>query len=166
MTTRQQQKVIDGHQAKAPVPVIAIAEDLGLPVFFMKAMGDDISDMIKKEDDGTYAIYANADHHLNRQRFTIAHEIGHFLLHKEHIGDGIVDDALYRSGLGSTLETEANTMAAEILMPSSLLSKEPLLTASIKDLAKKFKVSAAAMAIRLGEPAYSIVESFGIQEAS
>ena len=47
-----------------------------------------------------YAIFVNkGDRYKTRQRFTIAHKIAHFILHREAIGDGIVDDALYRSGL-------------------------------------------------------------------
>ena len=158
MISREQWLIIEQHQERAPVPIIAVSEDLGLPVFFLNGFRDNISGMIKREDDGSYAIYVNSEHHPNRQRFTIAHEIGHFLLHKKYIGDGIVDDALYRSGLGNTMENEANAMAANILMPASLLSQESLLTAKISDLAKKFKVSEAAMAIRLGEPAYSVAQ--------
>jgi len=159
----EQEKVISDHQAEAPVPVITIAGELGLDVFAAK-FDDGISGMIKKEENGSYAIYVNEDHHINRQRFTIAHEIAHFLLHKPLIGNGIVDDALYRSGLGNTIESEANAKAAKILMPISLLSQISLIKADIKELAKKFQVSKAAMAIRLGEPIYSITESFGPQE--
>ena len=109
-----------------------------------------------KTDVDKYAIYVNGLHHVNRKRFTVAHEIAHFLLHKDYIGDGILDDALYRSGLGSDIETEANALAAKILLPDSLLAKEPLRKMSIRDLAEKFEVSEASMGIRLGEPAYSI----------
>jgi Zn-dependent peptidase ImmA (M78 family) len=152
----EQDKIIKAHQKNAPVRVVALAKDLGLSVFELTTFPDDLSGMIKKTDVDKYAIYVNGLHHVNRKRFTVAHEIAHFLLHKDYIGDGILDDALYRSGLGSDIETEANALAAKILLPDSLLAKEPLRKMSIRDLAEKFEVSEASMGIRLGEPAYSI----------
>jgi len=149
------QHIIDDHQESAPVPVVMLAKALGLSVFTLDTFPDDVSGMIKKED-GSYSIYVNSTHHSNRRRFTIAHEIAHYILHKEYIGDGIVDDALYRSGLGTIMETEANAFAAEILMPFHLLSQESLPDRTVNDLAEIFKVSTASMGIRLGEPAYSI----------
>lgn len=150
------QHIIDAHQESAPVPVVSLAKALGLSVYTLDTFPDDLSGMIKKEEDESYGIYVNSKHHPNRRRFTIAHEVGHFILHKKYIGDGIVDDALYRSGLGSIMETEANTFAAELLMPFHLLSRESSPDKSIKDMAAIFEVSEAAMGIRLGEPAYSI----------
>lgn len=150
------QHIIDKHQESAPVPVVAIAQELGLKVYTLDTFPDDLSGMIKKENNGSYGIYVNSEHHSNRRRFTIAHEIGHFILHKKYIGDGIVDDALYRSGLGTIMETEANALAAEILMPYHLLSQHSSPDRSINEMADIFKVSIASMGIRLGEPAYSI----------
>ena len=152
----EQYEIIKAHQENTPVRVIALAKALGLSVFESTSFPDDLSGMIKKTGEEKYAIYVNGLHHVNRKRFTVAHEIAHFLLHKDYIGDGLLDDALYRSGLGSDIETEANALAAQILLPSSLLAREPLEEMSIRDLAKKFEVSEAAMGIRLGEPAYSI----------
>ena len=79
--------------------------------------------------------------------------MAHFLLHCELIGSGIVDDALYRSQLSSQVETEANRLAADILMPYTLierLQKEG--TRSVDGLAKVLEVSSVAMKIRLGVP--------------
>ena len=89
-----------------------------------------------------------------RQRFTVAHEVGHFVLHRDKLERGdLVDDAMYRSGLSSSEETAANRLAADILMPFQLIRS--LLSAGIRDpeaLANKLQVSAAAMRIRLGFP--------------
>ena len=56
-----------------------------------------------------------------RRRFTIAHEIAHFLLHRDKIGDQLSDDAMYRSSLSSDDERAANRLAADILMPMGLI---------------------------------------------
>lgn len=69
-------------------------------------------------------------------------------------GDGILDDALYRSGLSSVPEAEANRFAADILMPCHLVSREMRAGAdSVEELTKRFGVSPCAMSIRLGVPA-------------
>ncbi|MCV5491602.1 ImmA/IrrE family metallo-endopeptidase, partial [Escherichia coli] len=52
-----------------------------------------------------------------RRRYTLAHEIAHFLLHRHLLRDGITDDVLYRSSQSSQIEAEANRLAADIIMP-------------------------------------------------
>lgn len=147
-------EIIKRHQANPPVHVVPIAEEFGIGVFKAKGWTDDLSGMIKKRASGDgYDIYVNANHHEHRRRFTIAHELGHFLLHRDRIGNGIVDDVLYRSVLSNALEAQANKMAAAILMPWHLL--DPLLGGGITDirkLAQMFLVSESAMSIRLGVP--------------
>lgn len=146
---------IRNHQTSAPVDVIAIARDLNINVY--RSTAETLSGKIVKSSSyggaSGYAIFVNSNHPKVRQRFTVAHEIAHFLLHKKEIGDGIVDDALYRSGLSNALEAEANKLAADILMPWYLLYKamdENI--KSIADLAAIFHVSESAMSIRLGVP--------------
>jgi Zn-dependent peptidase ImmA (M78 family) len=90
-----------------------------------------------------------------RQRFTVAHEISHYLLHREQIGSGIRDDVLYRSALSDAREAEANRLAADILMPESAVraARERLRgmqdDEAVLELAQQFGVSEAAMKIRL-----------------
>jgi IrrE N-terminal-like domain len=93
-----------------------------------------------------------------RQRFTAAHELAHYFLHRDQIADGgIVDSVLYRSKLSTKLEAEANRLAKDILMPALLMHKHHNslpsgLTDSeiIERLCSDFKVSKVAMSIRLG----------------
>jgi Zn-dependent peptidase ImmA (M78 family) len=100
-----------------------------------------------------YAIYINGHHALTRRRFTMAHEIAHFVLHRTLIGDGVQDDALYRSKLSSAVEAEANRYAAEILMPWSLINQEVAKgNNTVEALAHALNVSKSSMSIRLGVP--------------
>ncbi|WP_243757254.1 ImmA/IrrE family metallo-endopeptidase [Shewanella algae] len=148
-------KFISNFHNELPVKVGSIAKELGVKVK-VSTLQTGISGEIKKEDD-LYVIRVNRHDTKERQRFTIAHEIGHFLLHKELIGDGIVDDALYRSKLSDRLEAEANRFAADILMPWNImkqkidelneLSGEPL----YEELSSIFEVSTTAIKIRLGK---------------
>lgn len=88
-----------------------------------------------------------------RRRFSIAHEIAHFALHRNLIGDGITDDAMYRSNLSSAVEVQANRMAADILMPWHLIREATESGVNtVEALAKHFDVSKSTMAIQLGVP--------------
>ena len=99
-------------------------------------------------------------HHRNRQRFTVAHELAHYLEHRPHIiGDGLTDDigVLFRSnqsGVSFNMEREANRIAAEILMPEKLLEAaiESGDYKTKRQLADYFGVSEEALSIRLGVP--------------
>ena len=74
-------------------------------------------------------------------------------MHRELIGDGVLDDGLYRSGLPVQIEVEANRFAADLLMPKSLVNREwQKQDNDIVSMATLFDVSKAAMAIRLGVP--------------
>lgn len=151
----RQKRLISEHQKNDPVQVDLIADKLGIKVYRAIRFPDTLSGVIRRNPDepDTYAIYVNGKHGENRQRFTIAHEIGHFVLHRELIGDGIADDVLYRSGISNRAEAQANRFAANLLMPWHLL--DPLLAegiVSVPELANRFQVSDSAMAIRLGVP--------------
>ena len=150
-------EIIRAHQQAWPVKMVPIARALGLKVYKVDSWDDDLSGMIKKTEEhggkSGYAIFVNKHHPNTRRRFTIAHEIAHFLLHKKIIGDGVSDDALYRSGLSSTVEAEANRFAADLLMPWHLINaamKQGLST--VEELAAAFEVSKTSMTIRLGVP--------------
>ncbi len=90
---------------------------------------------------------------LGKQRFTIAHELGHWEMHPNL--DQIVactagDIQAYR---GSSFEIEANAFAAELLMPSFLLSNElqfrsPTVETALR-LADRFQTSFTASALRM-----------------
>ncbi len=153
----------DNKVTRPPVPVERIAKALGAQLRF-SPLDDELSGMIYVKE-GIPIIGVNALHHPNRQRFTIAHECGHLVLHKSHITKEVhVDKAfqmLMRDSVSSAgvneIEIEANLFAAELLMP------EPLLTealgneafdiddeGAVTSLAKSFKVSPSAMRFRLG----------------
>ena len=142
---------------KLPVPVVHLANTLGISVY--EANGWDgmlYGKIVKggaKSGESGYAIFVNAELSESMKRFTIAHEIAHFILHKEQIGEGISDDMLYRGGVSNLIEKEATELATYLLMPWRHLSRElDVATNTISDLAEKFKVPRSAMSIRLGVP--------------
>lgn len=154
INSSQSMEIIRRHQKSAPVHVVPIAEAFGLAVYRATNWPDATSGMIVRDTarggSSGFAIYVNAVHSEVRRRFTIAHEIAHFALHRDLIGDGITEDALYRSGFSDAVEREANGLAAEILMPKQLV-RETFNSGirSAAKLAEKFNVSLQAMEFRL-----------------
>lgn len=146
--------LIQEHQTAAPVQLGKLAKALGLTVK-SSTLPAGISGEIRPSGDG-YMIKVNRHDSSGRQRFTLAHEIGHYVLHRDHIGAGISDDALYRSNLSDAREAEANRFAADLLMPRNLLDAEIAargptpLSEKVPELAAHFGVSERAMKIRLG----------------
>lgn len=149
--------IVRRHMAEVPVRVGALATELGLRVF-RSSLPPNVSGMIMPADDepGVYEIRINKFESPERQRFTLAHEIAHFLLHKSDIRAGVIDNVMYRSQLTSKKEAEANRVAADIVMPASAVRRElgnrtgPVDDEIVDKLASQFKVSIPAMKIRLG----------------
>lgn len=149
--------LIRPFQTDAPVPVIEVARSLGVNVWSSGKFSGHVSGKLIRDPrhggESGYSIIVNASQPATRSRFTIAHQLAHFLLHREEVGSELVDDTFYRSKLNDRLEVEANRVAAEILMPGHLLSR--LIRSGIVDvqeLAKRFQVSEPAMKVRLGIP--------------
>lgn len=145
------------HFAKqVPVQVGALAQALGLKVV-VAALPLNISGMIQPDGEDGFIIKVNRFEPKERQRFTIAHEIAHYLLHRDRISAGVVDSVLYRSKLSSRLEAEANRLAADIIMPMDQVQAMISVTPSkshdelVAALAEAFKVSKQAMGIRTGQ---------------
>jgi Zn-dependent peptidase ImmA (M78 family) len=134
-----------------------MARSLGIDVK-LSTMKPGQSGKIQREADGRYVIRINRHETRERQRFTLAHEISHFLLHRDEIdrlAGGIVDNVLYRSGASEQKEFEANRLAADLIMPNEAVFSElealgtPVSDEIIDKLAEIFRVSKAAMEIRL-----------------
>ena len=148
----------------APFPFEKILEDepqlkiLNSNVLSEKKLSGAI--LYEKEDSVPYTILVNSSESPKRQYFTIAHELGHYFLHKELLetDEIIIDEAsllgspsLYRTdGTNSAvIEREANNFAASLIMPKDLVAKAWDELQDIEELAKIFKVSSVAMSIRL-----------------
>lgn len=152
LTAKEREAILES-QSTFPIKLGVLSHQLGVNVF-RATLPAGISGEIKKTDEGRYIIRVNRHESKNRQRFTLAHELGHYLLHRDQIGDGIADDALYRSRLSNALEYEANKFAADLLMPSAevhkLLERYKHIDNIIDYVSKYFGVSNQAAEIRLG----------------
>lgn len=132
-----------------PVNPVAIAKGLGVGVQFAKFSGDyqNVSGFFDPEEN---LIIVNQDEYPLRQTFTIAHELGHALLHKDWVKS---DD--YRifwrdddTDKGEVHEKEANAFAAHLLVPRKFLDSvyDEL---SVEDLSRLFAVSVPVIKNRL-----------------
>ena len=150
----------ESGQRQAPVDVEQVAKHLRIRIEYAN-LDDDCSGVLIKRDGGTAVIGINWEHHRNRQRFTLAHELGHYVL--EHEGGTFIDKGAYaqfrdedsHSGKISE-ERQANQFAAALLMPAHLVEKrfedrvlDPSDQAALEELASDFQVSPQAMMIRL-----------------
>lgn len=159
---QQAQELLLRHRiSEPPVPVERMAQAEGIQIVRSKG-GEQESGFLLRNDNRTI-IGLNDDNAPVRQRFTIAHELGHWKLHKGR--PLIVDHTVRinkRDGVSSAAtdheEIAANAFAAALLMPL------PMISAAIKHclelgvntqqhlidhLAKQFDVSTLALQIRL-----------------
>ncbi|MEP0149976.1 ImmA/IrrE family metallo-endopeptidase [Roseibium sp.] len=145
-------EIVERHQRNYPVDVRAMADDLGLYVE-EQYLPDTISGMIKRNFWNEFTVVVNDRHSETRKRFTIAHEIAHYVLHRDMIGDGVTDDAMYRSAeLSDAVERQANRYAASVLMPHWLVRRAWMAgTQDAKALGRAFRVSPAVAEIRIDE---------------
>lgn len=152
-----------------PVPVDAIAQKLDIQIVYDRFdENPDLSGMLVRDASKNLMII-NARHAPPRQRFTIAHEIGHFLLDDfkpvwvDHVV-GLTQQVRFRNTNNAAYtqeEVRANKFAAELLMPRTWIAQAfDALNAKgvdwddegvIQQLAKQYNVSYQAMLIRLIE---------------
>lgn len=153
------------YQESVPVNVEGLIRTAGAELQKNAELPGGISGQVLKSADGKYVISTARDEHYFRQRFTMAHELGHVLLHKsilDRVG-GVDDNVKYRSTTEGNIynsdidvihEQQANSFAANLLMPAEkvrekLVELERLGMPTIRDMYMAFQVSASAMKWRL-----------------
>jgi len=138
-----------------PVDVDGICKSLDITIHVTdlseieKTHKGDISGALISTPDYNTILVNDTDPYV-RQRFTIAHELAHYVLHHRPDGD---NDGVFISfrGASNAIERAANRFAADLLMPRNILRKHhaektlPLLWT----LAEEFNVSRAAMRYQL-----------------
>ncbi len=146
-----------------PVNIEELAERLAIGVKY-EPLDDGFSAFLLIKD-GNATAFVNSEHHPNRRRFSLAHEIGHFVLHhKKGTRDHIFLDknlSFYTrkdqpssSNTNPAMEKEANVFAAQLLMPEKLLKK--YITKHDLDITDEFDISRLAIAFGVSEQALQI----------
>ena len=114
----------------------------------------EVSGALVVEGDSKTIMIAS-DEQATRIRFTIAHELGHIILHKKENDTEVfyrknaIDPSLGFDPAKATNETEANWFAASLLMPRGYVEKYTNIGAPLEDLAEIFSVSRTAMLYRV-----------------
>lgn len=157
--------LLEKHQiSEAPVPIDLIARQEGLRIV-ASAFNGDVSGALVRTT-GAAGIAVNANQSSTRKRFTIAHELAHYLLDhrpdEDHLDwEFTVLRRDQKSAEGTdTREIEANTFAANLLMPREFLvrdlrrflNRNGVLELGESDrmtLARRYRVSDMAMSFRL-----------------
>ncbi|MDQ1130259.1 ImmA/IrrE family metallo-endopeptidase [Microbacterium sp. SORGH_AS_0888] len=142
-----------GGAPRLPVDPVAVARSLGVNVYEV-VLPNTTSGMIAKVSDvaGT-DILVNSEHAPKRQRFTVAHELGHYIAilnDPDRVSNPFLHKRDSLSSCGTdTEEIFANRFAAELLMPEDEVRRAARVGASVYQLAAQFDVSVDAMNFRL-----------------
>lgn len=164
--------LLSNNIKSAPVDIKKIADNLKIQIVEQNAEDEVAGFLLKDFDSKNALIGVNTHHHPNRQRFTIAHELGHYFLHDYegvHFDSKTTGLRMYlrneKSTTGTDLEErEANLFAAELLMPESLLRDDLAEVEAvyliddndetIRNLAEQYGVSVRALTYRLANLGY------------
>ncbi len=161
LARRKAESLVTQYKLKPAFDLNRLAKKLEVDVQTMKL--EDASGLLITRRGYVPCIVLNSEDHPSRQRFTFAHEIGHFVLEHHfqgvHVDRGNVSFRNVRSSTGADpREVEANQFAATLLMPAHFVEQEvnqragadgSLSEKNVDELADFFKVSVQAMTIRL-----------------
>ena len=113
---------------------------------------------IKKISATKFEIAVNSKHHPNRQKFSMAHEYAHYLLHRTKIHEMPEGERiLHRNGDRNSIEYQANEFAAELLMPDHLVRAAFRASGgNLRNMALRLSVSQEALRYRLDNLGYRI----------
>jgi Zn-dependent peptidase ImmA (M78 family) len=124
-----------------PIDPSYYAKKRGLSVKYDPSLSEENRSGRLDEENGT--IYVNPDEPEYRQRFTIAHELGHYLL-----GHGSSNRLNKPLSDYDRKEADANAFAAQLLMPE-IAVREMSARFSLNEMAYYFDVSRVALFIRM-----------------
>ncbi|MBY6163254.1 ImmA/IrrE family metallo-endopeptidase [Mameliella alba] len=151
-----------------PVNIEAIIRAVGVDLDKKADLDPEIAGQLQRLEDGSFKISVNKADTYYRQRFTMAHELGHFLMHTHLIGEGVDDSRAYRSSpegnffnrsIGRREETQANQFAAKLLLPKSVLLSIAKPGMTIKEVSRKLQASIPATEIRLKALGFELDET-------
>jgi len=146
--------LLEKYNIKSPVvPVFDIAQEEGLSIKSFD-MPDELHDVAGFFDPATKIIYVNQAETANRQTFTVAHELGHYILNHPADQVGVLPRwPKMQTGTNNAPEQEANCFAEELLVPSHFLKEQmekyDVSPENSEILAQLFGVSRSVMDIKL-----------------
>ena len=140
--------------AYPPVDLKSILVQKGYEYIEVDNFLDDVDALfLRNENDGKIYAAVNANHHVHRQRFSLAHEFGHILMnhdinyYRPYITIDDPPTEKTHTNAEAAFEKEANAFAGELLVPLEMLKKEIKKAPDIKQLSKIFWVSSQVASI-------------------
>lgn len=138
-----------GNMMQLPVDPFEIADRLGITVK-REWLDPNLAGFIVREHGGPVEVFVNASDGRVHQRFTLAHELGHYVKHRNEQNIGYVDERSELAAAGTNqAEVWCNQFAAELLMPAAIVKKYWAEGWSADELREKFDVSSHAIDFRL-----------------
>ncbi len=140
------QAVAEEFDFQVGADLVPVVRCLGGSIMYLQPSAFDLTDggSIQIEEDGSFQIFLSSFTHPLRDRFTVAHELGHYFLHAG--GKGPFKAERYGSG---RTEWEVNWFAAAFLMPEDRVREAARKSLVLSQLAETFRVSSMAMEVRL-----------------
>jgi Zn-dependent peptidase ImmA (M78 family) len=138
---QQAEELIEKYALTTPVHIFQLADLIGIK--WETRPTNQLEEIIKKcepnaknitnwedilgyYDSTTQTIYLNTDNHpITRKRFTMAHEMGHVVMH--HKLNGLLRNVFFRQDIVESrdeIEAEANYFASYLLMPDQEIAKK------------------------------------------
>lgn len=134
--------------ATPPIDPVSIAGQLGVRVVFVK-FGETMQSVSGFYDAEESAIYVNKDEYPYRQTFTVAHELGHHVMHRDWAKSSDYRVLLRdQEAQPDPYEQEANAFAAHLLVPRGMLAQYQSV-ANVNELSQLFLVSAPVIKNRM-----------------
>lgn len=143
----------DGYIKDNVTNIKSIIESEGVDISYCDDMPSYMSGKLECLN-GKWVISVNNNHHPNRKKFTMAHELAHYFLHKDSSAS-FQDTTFFRDDSSSPIEYAANDFASKLLMPEDDVRN--CITNGVKslnELASIFKVSVDAMKNRIKSLGY------------
>jgi Zn-dependent peptidase ImmA (M78 family) len=151
---RARKLVVGIDMSQLPVDMRNVCEKLGMQYVEVDGFPPKLSALCVEHANTIYAA-VNRAHHPKRKRFSLAHEIGHWVLGhtRQYDNEGVTVDTPPDPSLmevrNKDQEKEANEFAGELLVPLRLLKEAFPKHQDIEDLAEFFGVSKEVITIRL-----------------
>lgn len=151
-------------QIKTPIDVYQISKFYNMDIVYDSTLSDDCSGKILIESDNKATASINEHDHPLRQRFTIAHELGHFYSYRkqgktgeiveyrnQNISNKVIDnnEASFSNQTYQLEEAYANIFAANLLVPRFLLEEILKLNRNLNNIANMFEVSQEMLKYRI-----------------
>lgn len=149
---REAERLVTKYYEQPPIDPEAIAEAEGIRVVYARFNGQMSAQVAGFSDPNNSRIVVNQDLPFNRKTYTIAHELGHHVLHQDYLSD----DGKYQifprmnsyDGPKPSEEQEADAFAANLLVPLKML-RTYVDIASPRELAQMFMVSPDVILYRM-----------------